>query len=98
MKLLINSLLVIVSLIILLTLTFCLFGIAFAVDRDYENNNGTLTVKRAKDVLEADYDNYLYEKEGLLYRKYLRQMEGEKDTDPSILEDEWNELHKKDDK
>ena len=40
----------------------------------------TLTVYRDRDILEPDdYEYFLYEKEGVLYRRYLRDMKDETD-------------------
>ena len=65
---------------IILYLTWNFVGISIANDKDSENPNGTLTVYRDRDLLKPDdYSYFLYEKEGLLYRRYLRDMCDEND-------------------
>lgn len=65
---------------IILYLTWNFAKINIINNRDSENPNGTLTVCQDMDILEPDYYLYfLYEKEGLLYRRYLRDMCDEKD-------------------
>lgn len=64
----------------ILYLIWNFFGINIANERDTENPNGTLTVYHDNDFLRPnDYSYLLYEKEGLLYRRYLRDMLDEND-------------------
>lgn len=54
--------------------------ISIVNDKDVVNETGTLTVYRDKDILEPDdYEYFLYEKKGVLYRRYLRDMKDEPD-------------------
>lgn len=61
------------------------FGVEFCKisivnDKDVVNETGTLTVYNSRDILEPDdYEYFLYEKEGILYRRYLRDMKDETD-------------------
>lgn len=61
------------------------FGVEFCKisivnDKDVVNETGTLTVYHSRDILELDdYEYFLYEKEGILYRRYLRDMKDETD-------------------
>lgn len=65
---------------IILYLTWNFFGICIANEKDSENPNGTLTVYHDNDFLRPnDYSYLLYEKKGLLYRRYLRDMLDEDD-------------------
>ena len=63
-----------------LYLTWNFVKISIINDKDIVNEAGKLTVYRDKDILEPDkYEHFLYEKEGILYRRYLRDMIDEKD-------------------
>lgn len=65
---------------IFLYLTWNFMKISVINDKDIVNEVGKLTVYRDRDILEPnDYDYFLYEKEGILYRRYLREMIDEKD-------------------
>lgn len=44
------------------------------------NETGTLTVYHSRDILKSDdYEYFLYNKVGVLYRRYLRDMKDETD-------------------
>lgn len=44
------------------------------------NETGTLTVYHSRDILKSDdYEYFLYDKVGVLYRRYLRDMKDETD-------------------
>lgn len=44
------------------------------------NETGTLTVYHSRDILKSDdYEYFLYNKVGVLYRRYLRNMKDETD-------------------
>ena len=65
---------------IVLYLIWNFVKISIINDKDIVNEAGKLTVYRDKDILEPDeYEYFLYEKEGILYRRYLRDMIDEKD-------------------
>lgn len=65
---------------IVLYLAWTFVKISIVNDKDVVNETGTLTVYRDKDILEPDdYEYFLYEKKGVLYRRYLRDMKDEPD-------------------
>ena len=44
------------------------------------NETGTLTVYHSRDILKSDdYEYFLYDNVGVLYRRYLRDMKDETD-------------------
>lgn len=64
----------------LLYLTWNFAKITITNDKDVLNKTGTLTVYHNNDPLKPDdYVYFLYEKEGILYRRYRRNMIDEND-------------------
>ena len=54
--------------------------ISIVNDKDFVNETGTLTVYHSRDILKSDdYGYFLYDKVGVLYRRYLRDMKDETD-------------------
>lgn len=65
---------------IILYLSWNFLRISITNDKDIVNETGTLTVYHDRDILKPnDYAYFLYEKEGILYRRYLRDMINEND-------------------
>ena len=62
-------------------------GNLFAMDEEYVNENGSITVAHSNFLDETEYS--LWEKEGFLYRRYIRESVGTNDTDPNRSIDEY---------
>ncbi len=80
LRFVLDTCVIMISACSILYLTWNFFGIYIANEKDSENPNGTLTVYHDNDFLRPnDYSYRLYEKEGLLYRRYMRDMVDEHD-------------------
>ena len=65
---------------IVLYLAWNFVKISIVNDKDFVNETGTLTVYHSRDILKSDdYEYFLYDKVGVLYRRYLRDMKDETD-------------------
>lgn len=65
---------------VLLFLSWNFVKISIINDKDVVNETGKLTVYHDRDILKPDdYAYFLYEKDGILYRRYLRDMIDEND-------------------
>ena len=65
---------------IVLYLAWNFVKISIVNDKDFVNETGTLTVYYSRDILKSDdYEYFLYDKVGVLYRRYLRDMKDETD-------------------
>ena len=83
MRTFLSGCLILVCSCTILYLTWNYFGIQFANEKDTETSDGTLTVWHKHNLLISDDDSFsLYEKEGLLYRRYVREMRSENDYSP----------------
>lgn len=69
---------------------FLMLAVNLQGENEIKNENGTLTVKWSRWLHHVEYS--LYEKEGILYRRYLRPMDNEKDTDPDITYEQYYAL------
>lgn len=65
---------------IVLYLAWNFVKISIVNDKDFVNETGTLTVYHSRDILKSDdYEYFPYDKVGVLYRRYLRNMKDETD-------------------
>ena len=71
----------IVFIVFTIVVGYILLGLNF--DSEIQNENGTITVVRGA-FDPRDYTYELYEREGLLFRRFLRPMRGKDDTDESL--------------
>lgn len=73
---------VILSITAVAVLAVLCFAFMVLSDTDTDNGNGTITVADSGFLQETKYS--LWKKEGILYRRYLRESAGGEDIDPSM--------------
>lgn len=73
---------VILSAAVVAVLAVLCFAFMVLSDTDTDNGNGTITVADSGFLQETKYS--LWKKEGILYRRYLRESAGGEDIDPSM--------------